>query len=254
MSLLFDVHTHILPRFDDGSRSGEESFAMLRELYKQGVSDVIATPHFYATDDEPLDFLQRRKDTAVHLSERIKDFISDAAEDVSIPRIYLGAEVAFFNAMSNVAVLRELCITGTDYLLVEMPFERWTDAMTDELWFLQKKHGITPVIAHIDRYFRYFDRPKLKELLSVGIKVQINADAFLHFSTRSRALDMLESGKVHFIGSDSHNMGKRSPNIKPAMDEIEKRLGKDALARLRAGSEELRRSALPVFSISEGDI
>ena len=45
---MIDVHSHILPWIDDGSRSLEESMEMLRQEAEQGIQRVVATPHFYA--------------------------------------------------------------------------------------------------------------------------------------------------------------------------------------------------------------
>lgn len=41
-----DIHTHVLPELDDGSKSISASVRMLRKSYQQGVRNVIATPHY----------------------------------------------------------------------------------------------------------------------------------------------------------------------------------------------------------------
>ena len=55
-----DIHSHILPGMDDGSRSTEESLAMLAASAAQGVRAIAATPHFYAMENSPEEFLARR--------------------------------------------------------------------------------------------------------------------------------------------------------------------------------------------------
>ena len=248
MKEYFDIHTHILPHNDDGSSSCAESIEMLSALYSQGATRVAMTPHFKASGDEPEKFLKRRQATTERLLNRLDELsCNDADFSSKLPDIYLGAEVAFFNAMSNVTALRDMCLSGTDYLLVEMPFDRWTIAMVDELQVLMKKQGIIPIIAHIDRYFACFKAPMLDAMLKAGIKVQINADAFLSLWTRRRALELLETGKVHFIGSDSHNMSKRVPNISAGVEEITKRIGEGALDKIIQNSNELAQQAKPIF-------
>ncbi len=244
----FDIHTHILPQNDDGSSSSAESIEMLSALYSQGVTRVALTPHFKATGDEPESFLRRRRSTEDQLIKHLNE-LSRIDNDIinNIPDIYVGAEVAFFNAMSNVNALRDMCLSGTNYLLVEMPFDRWSFAMVDELQELMKKQGIIPIIAHINRYFSCFGNQMFDKILEAGIKVQINADAFLGFWASRRALDMLKSGKVHFIGSDCHNMGKRAPNIDRAVEEINKRIGPSALDKIIKNGEDLAKTARPVF-------
>ena len=252
MSGFFDIHTHILPRADDGSSSSAESIEMLCALFDQGVRRVVATPHFYASTDEPDVFFERRGASINRLIERINEEIAkDESLRARIPDIYLGGEVEFFSAMSNVEVLSEICISGTKHLLVEMPFSPWKPSMLEELYMLRIKQGITPIIAHIDRYFGFFKMDMLYDLLDNGVKIQMNADAFLRFSTRRRALDLLSMGMVSYIGSDTHNMGRRAPQIGAAIAEIEKRLGSEAIDMILSNGNRLAKEAKPVFQIEE---
>jgi len=252
MSGYFDIHTHILPQNDDGSTSSAESLEMLQALYSQGVSRVALTPHFKANGDEPARFFKRRNTSASRLLERLNELSKrDASAAKRIPDIYLGAEVTFFNAMSNVDELSDMCLSGTRYLLVEMPFEKWTVSMIEELYLLSSKQNIIPIIAHVDRYFGYFSDDILDDMISNGVKVQVNAEAFLSFWYRRRALGLLSSGKVNFIGSDAHNMGSRAPNIDKAVAEIEKKLGKDALEQIIKNGDELAKEATPIYCASK---
>lgn len=241
-----DIHTHILPGFDDGSQSSAESFSMLCELYRQGVSRVVLTPHFYARQDEPSSFVLNRDAAAEHLVGRLDEFVSNSESPVELPEIYLGSEVAFFNAISICPELDRMCIGGTKYLLVEMPFDNWTGAMLQELYVIKNKLGITPIIAHIERYFSLFNRDMLDEMISEGMIIQSNAEAFLHLGTRRRALKLLEDGRIHILGSDCHNTEKRAPNIKDALDVIEKKLGADAIAKLCENGKSILDGADPI--------
>lgn len=249
MDGFFDLHTHILPHNDDGSSSSAESLEMLQALYSQGVTRVVATPHFKAAGDEPDRFFKRRSGSASRLLERIAELAErDASACKKIPDIYLGAEVAFFSAMSNVDELSKMCISGTKYLLVEMPFEKWSMSMLEELYALSTRQNITPIIAHVDRYFGYLRDDMLDDMIANGVKIQINTDSFLSFWNRRRALGLLSSGRVHFLGSDTHNMAERAPNIDKAVAEIEKKLGKDALKGIIKNGNELANIAKPIFS------
>jgi protein-tyrosine phosphatase len=235
---------------DDGSSSSKMSMEMLASLWQMGVQDVALTPHFYARSDEPDRFLYNRDKTAEHLAGRISEQIPSGDDTVQIPRLYLGAEVAFFNAMSNVEAMRKLCLSGTDLLLVEMPFERWTRAMIEEIYELAHKQSVTPMLAHIDRYYSYFKEEILDEMVSKGIKIQINAEGFTSLFTRRRSLDLLIQGKIHFIGSDCHNMTSRAPNIDAAIFQIEKKLGEEGLSRIYDNSRELAECAVPIYPVS----
>ena len=84
-----DFHSHILPGIDDGSRCVEESIAMLRMEAEQGITQVIATPHFYPSHHRPEDFLAKRREAEEGLQE------ARSGQD-GLPRVLVGAEVYFF--------------------------------------------------------------------------------------------------------------------------------------------------------------
>ena len=56
---MLDIHSHILPKMDDGSSSVEESLNLLRTSAEQGITEIAATPHFYASQYSPQKFLER---------------------------------------------------------------------------------------------------------------------------------------------------------------------------------------------------
>ena len=208
---MIDFHSHILPQMDDGSTSVQMSHAMLQMQHQQGISGVIATPHFYATQDDPESFLKRRQ-AAV-----------EALGQTEIPLI-CGAEVAYFEGMGRCDALSKLCIGQTDLLLLEMPFAPWDTRMIGEVEELSASSGVVPVIAHIDRY-RLQIRKWGDDLLSRGVLFQCNATAFLQMGSRGWALKQLAMDRVRFLGSDCHNITTRKPNLAAAAEVIRKKLG-----------------------------
>ena len=100
-----DLHSHILPCMDDGSRSTEESLAMLAMEAAQGISLVAATPHFDPRIDEPEAFLERRSMAEAVLREA-------AGEDPRLPRLLMGAEVRYFRGISDCEALPLLTLAG----------------------------------------------------------------------------------------------------------------------------------------------
>ena len=128
MQEMMDFHSHILPGADDGSRSVEESLAMLKMAAEQGVRHMVATPHFYAHHDDPAAFLERRAEAWQRLAEAM-------TRQPGLPDISLGAEVYFFRGISQSDVMEDLIIQGTRCLLVEMPESPWTDLMSPRLSF-----------------------------------------------------------------------------------------------------------------------
>ena len=110
---MIDFHSHILPGMDDGSKSTQESLEMLDMLRAQGVDTVAATPHFYARENPPEVFLRRRAEAWNRLRPQLT---------ADSPRVLLGAEVRYFQGISHVDRLHDLCLEGQDVLLLEMPF------------------------------------------------------------------------------------------------------------------------------------
>lgn len=205
---MIDLHSHILPGIDDGSKSIQESLAMLRESARQGISHVAATPHFYPMENSPEQFLARRNAAAEKLRR---------VWQPNFPKLLLGAEIYFFEGISDTQEIEKLRLEGTQLLLVEMPFSPWTDRMISELMAVHERRNVKVVMAHIERYFRYQPKDIWDNLLARGILMQCNAEFFISWKTRRKARRMLEEGKIHFLGSDSHNMSNRPPRLGEAM-------------------------------------
>lgn len=218
---MIDFHTHILPKVDDGSRSTEESLAMLRELSNQGIETVIATPHFNANDESVDSFINRR----LVSYESLKEFA-----EMGIPDIKLGAEVRYYEGISRLERIEDLCVEGTNLLLLEMPFCRWTEYIIKELTDISCSGKVIIVLAHIDRYLKFQKWNVFETLLENGVLMQLNASFINRFINKRNALRLLQSGAVQFIGSDCHNMAERAPDIGRTLSFIKQKLGSDFLS------------------------
>ena len=220
---IIDIHTHILPGIDDGSRSVEESRTLIDTLFSQGVSTVVATPHYYPTDSSPEEFLEKR--------QKSEDLLRSSI-DLSSCELFVGAEVLYFQGISRIKGLDRLCTKETDMFLLEMPTQPWTEYSLREITEISNTSGITVVMAHIDRYVS-MQQPEVFEMLAdSGVKMQVNADSFLHFRSSRRMLQMLKNGCVHFLGTDCHGTANRPPRMDEAVNVIKKKAGDGALEML----------------------
>lgn len=213
-----DMHSHILPDMDDGSRDPAMSVDMLRAAAGQGVEHILATPHYYPVESVK-DFLQRRAQAAWQL----QNAMAEAAEQ--LPRVYLAAEVAYRPGIGYEEELRKLCIGDSEFLLLELPFGPWGPEVLRDIRNMTCAKGITPVLAHLERYLRLQKKKVLQEILQQGVLVQLNAEAVLQRQTRAAALKMLKSGMVHLLGSDCHNMTSRAPNLGTAVQQLQQLRG-----------------------------
>ena len=189
---MIDIHSHVLPGIDDGSSDITMSLTMLKESRRQGVTDMFLTPHFYADMNDPQKFLQKRQDAAQALSEYLE------SNPEAFPRCILGAEVHYFRGIGKSEILRD-------------------------------EQDLKVVIAHIERYLDQ-DKRLVRELIEEeDVYIQSNSEAFLERWSRKKVLKMLEGGKIHFLGSDCHNLTERRPNLREGRKVIEEKLGKEYL-------------------------
>ena len=220
---MIDWHTHILPGMDDGSHDVAESISMINMLVSQGINTVIATPHFYANDETVDLFLERRKKALELLMAELPE---------GPPEIKLGAEVRYYQGISRMTDLKALRIEGSKLLLLEMPMTGWTEYMIRELIELSGKSSIRIVLAHMERYLSLQKQAAWERIYDSGILMQANASFFTTLASKHKAISLMIEGKIHFVGSDSHNMTSRSPQIGKAYEVIRRRLGNDYISQM----------------------
>lgn len=187
-----DFHAHILPKADHGSDGLETSLKQVSLAKEAGIDILAATPHFYPISDTAEAFLARRDHCWSELSAKLG---KDA------PRILLGAEVQLCRGIDHLQQIRELCLGGTDVLLLELPgdfrfkqFERSLDALRYDC-------KLKVVIAHVDRY------PELAEpILDAGFMGQLNASSLCTLFKKKRYYDWIENGSIVALGSDLHGI------------------------------------------------
>lgn len=232
--MIVDFHSHILPGIDDGSPDNNTSMRMLRALLKDGVDICLATPHFYCEADTVEDFITRRDNA---YNQLLKE-----AWNTKIPLIKLGAEVYYSPVLTKLPDLKKLCIEGTDYLLLELPYSKITPQIVSDVEEIIEVHQITPIIAHAERYLRFTSFYSLTSILELDVLSQVNCDSLLKFGSRRNACKLIKEGYIHLLGSDAHNMSSRPPRMKEAFKFICSKFGKDYLDNLMHNSTQVLRN------------
>lgn len=220
---MIDFHSHILPSIDDGSKSTAESLELIKMLSEQGITKVVATPHFYANRNSVDGFTEKRLKAYNNICTVLP---AKALE------IILGAEVKYYEGISRLEGLDKLCIGGTKLLLLEMSMKKWTEYTLRELSELASSGKVKVVLAHIERYLRFQRNDLIAELVQSGILIQANAEFFLSIGSRHKAMSMLKNNLIHFIGSDCHDLVYRPPRIGEAYSLIRRKAGEDFLAQM----------------------
>lgn len=214
---LLDLHSHILPEVDDGAQNVEMALSILKEMKMQGITDVIATPHFYA-DEIGIDEFKESVNTAITKL--------NISQNNDLPNIHLGAEVLYFKGIGSAAIVEELTIKGTDYLLLELsgaPIGRY---VIDDLLALVDS-GIVPILAHVERYSHCSGFKGLLNMIADElILAQINAESLTKSPYYRTAMKLIKKGYVTFIATDSHNLTDRKPQMSAALSEVERVFGR----------------------------
>lgn len=212
----FDLHSHFLPGIDDGCKDCQEAMKVLIESKKQGVVGIAATPHYYP--NETVDrFLRRREDAYQQLVEYL------SKKNVIIPEICIGAEVAYRTGISREHDLQQLCYGKSEFILLELPFAKWSSGVMYDIEQICCVHGLVPVIAHLERYAKYQDKRILNELFDMNVLIQMNAEHYLDIWNQRRAKKQIQKQQIHVLGSDCHNISNRPPNVGNAAKKMRKR-------------------------------
>ena len=164
------------------------------------------------------DFLARRKRSYERLCLQLpKDS----------PKILLGAEIKYYPGLRQHPDLHQMCTEGTNILLLEMPFGKWSEFVVGELLKFTRSSDFVIVLAHIERYLSMQKTKSWSQLYESGVLMQVNASFFNDIITRRKALSMLKNGDIRFIGSDCHSVKHRPPMIGKAYEIIRKKFGDD---------------------------
>ena len=225
------MHCHILPGVDDGSQDVETSLKMIERLKQQGAKKIVLTPHYYSNEISLDDFLKCRDKAFEKLT---------AALPEDSPKLYTAAEVYISDYLFNNDSLDRLRYGNSHYVLIEHPFSSsFSSKDFDRLTNLYCDFKIKPILAHIERYKTLMDsKYALDDLLDMGCLTQVNISTFADapHGTRKKLFKLLDAGKIHFIGSDSHNLTSRPPEYKEGAEMIIKKCGKEALETLIANA------------------
>lgn len=219
---MIDLHTHILPGVDDGTRSLEEAREVALDAAAEGVTVLAATPH--VRDDYPT--------TAEVMEEGVAELRADFAAQGIPVQVLPGAEVdiGILWALPQ-EELRRLTLAQTGrYLLLEMPYRGWPvalDTAVSRLVWL----GIIPLLAHPERNPEVQDRPeRLRTLVDAGALAQVTAASLnggLDRASQAAAIRLLELRLAHVLASDTHG-----PHItREGMGAATRRLADPDLAR-----------------------
>ena len=236
---MIDIHSHIVFDVDDGPKTIEDSRALLEESYRQGVRTIISTSH-------------RRKgmfetpETKIEENfKQVQELAKEIADDLTV--LY-GAEIYYTSDILDKLEQGKIPrLADSQYALIEFsmitPYKEIHTALSNVL-----RLGVTPVVAHIERYHCLEnDEKKVRDLINMGCYTQINSSSVLkpklfgdtYKFMKKRAQFFLEKDLVHFVASDMHNLDPRPPYMQEAYQIISKKYGESHAEQLFRKNQEL---------------
>lgn len=233
---MIDIHSHIVFDVDDGPSTIEESLALIGESYRQGVRTIVSTSHrrreLFKTSEEKI----------YENFKQVKEAAEAKFDDLTI--LY-GGELYYNNALLDKLEHHKVPrMAGTQFALIEFsmttPWKEIHEAVNKVLML-----GVTPIIAHIERYNALENQEdRVCELINMGCYTQINSAHVLKprlFGDKNRVFKkraryFLEKNLVHIVASDMHNLDKRPPYMDQAREIIEELYGSSRAYNLFEGN------------------
>ena len=224
-----DIHSHMLPGVDDGAESLETAMDMLRRSARAGAEAVILTPHYSGRGQEVAG--QRLRDV-------FEAFLDEVGKQDGLPRLYLGNEILWYDgALESLKSGEALSLADSRYVLTEfyptssyMEMERAVRSLG--------MAGYIPVIAHYERYRALKEdqgQERIEELMHQGALLQMNYHSLEKggglipgLDTRWCRREVLR-GHVSFLGTDAHDLGRRSPSHEEAAAWLTKHMDEEEL-------------------------
>lgn len=215
---MIDIHSHIIPNIDDGSKSIDMTLQMLKNAKNRGTNEIVATPHYL------LEYGVATIKEVKKYVEEINELLKDEGIDM---KVYHGQEVYFSERILEDYLNNNIgTINDSRYMLIEFNMRKFENNIFDMLYELQVR-GIVPIIAHPERYREFIDKPsKINNFIKEGYLFQLNSGSLegkLGEDARKTAKIFLDNNIYNFIGSDAHNVKSRTTGIDEALSIIHKK-------------------------------
>jgi len=236
---MIDLHSHVLPNLDDGSRTLEHSIQMCRISHQDGIETIVATPHIlpgiYENDRSTILFQVAKLNTALRNASTHSRI--DASGFQSAIKILPGADVHFSSDLLERLKRKEI-VTVNDqgrYLMVEFEFQG-IPYQAEEVLFQLIANGIIPIISHPERNMEIGQRPqRYYGMVQMGCLGQVTAMSLTgEFGPgiKRSAERLLAKRLIHLIASDAHSVDGRPPILSAGVEAAEKIIGKEEAQKM----------------------
>jgi protein-tyrosine phosphatase len=216
---MVDIHCHILPDLDDGATEESVSQKMFEMAARDGIRDLVATPHSnYQYEFDP------------EINRRKRDQLQQSMGET--PQLHLGCDfhLSFENIERAKTDHARYSINGKQYLLVEFA-DTNIPPHTDQIFLDMLSRGLVPIITHPERNPILANQPDvIAKWIETGCLVQVTAGSVTgRFGKRAlrSTQTLLKRNMVHFVATDAHNLTTRPPVLSEARDTIAREISQE---------------------------
>ena len=222
-----DMHSHIIPKIDDGSRSIEETFSLINEAYNAGFKKIFCTSHY----------MDGNYEVSIEDREAIISILQKKLDEDKIDiKLYNGSEVFITPELDELLRQGKIgTLNDTRYLLMELPLNTEVNYWEEMLYKLASM-SIVPIIAHPERYSCVQKDIKLCDrMIELGALLQSNYASIIGYyghHAKKTVMKLLKEDKITFLGSDVHRTNTIYPQIDEICTKLEKKIGKEKVIEL----------------------
>ena len=219
---MIDIHCHILPEVDDGSRSLNESIEMAMIAKEQGITKIVNTSHYHP------DFRYKKGE---ELLKELEDFNNVLKENMIDIEVLIGNEIYYTkDLIKEIDELDFYTLNNSRYILIELPPTNFPKDLCNIVYKLKEKNYI-PVFAHVERYREVQENPELiYEVINAGAIIQVNSHSILGKSGKELQKvcnTLLNRNMVHVVGTDAHSSKRRTPIFLDAYKYVSEKYSKE---------------------------
>ncbi len=219
---MLDMHTHIIPSIDDGSKNLKETIQIIKEGADSGIHTIVATPHYLEGKYE------NTKENILIRVEYLNEYLKNSGINVSIVG---GSEILVCPDIIELLKSGKLCtLNGSRYILIEFAVNlRNTKACQIIKQIIDE--GYIPIIAHPERYI--YVQKNIKDVfkyVEAGALIQMNIGSLIGDygeEARETAVKLLKHNLIHTWGSDTHYIRRIYERLQEGLDELKRIVGED---------------------------
>lgn len=224
---MVDIHTHLIPNVDDGSKNVEMTFKALDEAKEAGFTDVILTSHYMT------DCYETKKDELIFWKENLQKILDSKDKNI---KLHTGMEIYISERIDELMKQEKLfTLAGSRYILMELPMNTTINYLDHVIYYLETV-GLKLIIAHPERYRSVQEDPELvEEYIKKGCLMQCNYGSILGNygkQAKNTIKYLLKKNLVHFMATDCHKSGGIYLEVPKAVKKIEKIIGHEEARKI----------------------